>query len=58
MDVVSISQKKFESLKRIDLSDVNTEGIIYQFPYLGKQKLLKRLYVEDGIALASKMFTI
>lgn len=58
MDVVSISKKKFDSLERIDLPDVNTEGIIYKFPYLGKQKLLKRLYVEDGISLASKMFTI
>lgn len=58
MDVISISKRKYEGLQKIDLSDINTEGVIYKFPYLGKQKLLKKLYIEEGIALASKMFTI
>ena len=32
--------------------------MIYKFPYLGKQRLLKKLYIQDGSALAGKLFTI
>ena len=58
MKTVSISKRKFENLEHFDLDDVNTEGKIYKFPYHGDLKLLKRLYVSDGIALAKKLFTI
>lgn len=58
MNVISISKKKFEGLEKISLSDVNTEGVIYDFPYLRQEKLLKKLYVQEGINLASKLFTI
>lgn len=58
MDVISISKRKFDGLEKIDLSDINTEGVVYKFSYLGCLKLLKKLYITDGISLAGKMFTI
>ena len=58
MDVISISKKKFDGLERIDLSDINTEGVVYKFSHLGCLKLLKKLYVTDGISIAGKMYTI
>lgn len=58
MDVISISKKKYENLKQIDVNDVNTEGTLFIFSHLGKQKILKKLYQKEGIQLASKMFTI
>lgn len=58
MKTVSISKRKFENLEHFDLDDVNTEGKIYKFPYQRDLKLLKKLYVSDGITLAKKLFTI
>lgn len=58
MKTVSISKRKFDNLEHLDLSDVNTEGKLYKFSYHGENKLLKKLYVNDGITLAKKLFTI
>lgn len=58
MRVISISKRKFDSLEKFNLTDINTEGVLYNFSYHGEDKLLKKLYVNDGIALAKKLFTI
>lgn len=58
MKTISISKRKFDNLEHFDLSDINTEGKIYKFSYNGTEKLLKKLYVSDGITLAKKLFTI
>lgn len=58
MKVVNISKKRFSSLEPCRFDDVNTEGVIYNFSYHGHEKLLKKLYVSDGITLAKKLFTI
>lgn len=58
MKVISISKRKFENLQQFDVSDVNTEGVLYKLSYQGQEKLLKKLYVNNGIVLAKKLFTI
>jgi len=55
---ISISKRKFDNLELFNLDDVNTEGKIYKLSYQGTEKLLKKLYVNDGIVLAKKLFTI
>ncbi len=58
MRVISISKKRFDSLKKVHLCDVNTEADLYSFTYHGVDKLLKKLYVSDGINFAKKLFTL
>lgn len=58
MKTVSISNNKFNSLEKYDLTDINTEGQIFKFSYRGTMKLLKKLYISDGMSLAKKLFTI
>ena len=60
MKVISISQKYFQKLEPLVLSrDIcNTEGILYFFNYRGKQKLLKKLFLNEGPIFANKLYTI
>ena len=58
MNVISISKQRFNGLEKFVLADINTEGELYSFPYCDSVKLLKKLYVNDGITLAKKLFTI
>lgn len=58
MNVISVSAGKFKNLVPLDLTDINTEGVIYKFPYAGKKKLLKHLYMNGGIILARKLYNI
>ena len=60
MKVISISKKKFQELKKIELSRevFNTEGIIYDFEYRGEKKILKTLYTLNGFTFANKLYTI
>lgn len=58
--VISLSKKKFKELEKISLSKeiLNTEGIIYEFNYRGKNKILKTLYNSSGATFANKLYTI
>ena len=53
MDVVSISEGRFNKLEPLGLDDINTDGTIYEFKYAGKEKLLKSLYFNEGVILNS-----
>lgn len=60
MKIISISKKKFQELKKLDLSReiFNTEGTIYDFEYRGNKKVLKTLYTLNGSTFANKLYTI
>lgn len=60
MKIISISKKKFQELKKIELSReiFNTEGTIYDFEYRGNKKILKTLYTLNGHTFANKLYTI
>lgn len=60
MKIINISKKKFQELKKIDLSReiFNTEGTIYDFEYRGEKKILKTLYTLNGYTFANKLYTI
>ena len=46
MNTLNISKNKFESLKPLEISKevFNTEGVLYEFRYRGKVKVLKKLH--------------
>lgn len=60
MKIINISKKKFQELEKINLSReiFNTEGILYNFNYQGKEKILKQLYILNGAAFANKLYTL
>lgn len=60
MNTINISQKKLNSLERMELSKniFNTEGEIYNFEYRGKRKVLKVLFNSNGIVFANKLYTV
>ena len=60
MKIITISKKKFQELKKIDLSReiFNTEGTVYDFEYRGEKKILKTLYTLTGHTFANKLYTI
>ena len=60
MKIISISRKKFNELKKLELSRevLNTEGIVYDFNYKGQEKVLKTLYTLNGPTFANKLYTL
>lgn len=58
MKTLPISERKFNNLEELKLSDTNTEGLLYKFSYHGEDKLLKKLHDCDGITLAKKLFIV
>ena len=60
MKIISISKKAFANLEPLKLSreTVNTEGIIYDFNYMGNEKVLKTLYTLNGATFANKLYTL
>lgn len=58
MRSISISKRKFDNLQVYNTSDVNTEGVMYDFSYHGSVKLLKKLYVSDGVSFAQKLYIL
>ena len=64
MQTINISKKRFESLKKYQIPNYvfNTEGIIYELPIKNKwthqMKLLKRLYLTNGVTFGNKLQTI
>ena len=60
MNIITLSKKKFEKLVPVELAReiMNTEGEIFDFPYKRNQKILKRLYHDNGIIFANKLYTL
>lgn len=64
MQTINISKKRFESLKKYQIPNYvyNTEGTIYELPIKNKWetqiKLLKRLYLTNGLVFGNKLQTI
>ena len=60
MKIINISKKKFQELEKLNLTRevFNTEGILYDFNYQGKEKILKQLYILNGATFANKLYTL
>lgn len=61
MRIINISQKKFNSLPRLQLPDdiVNTEAELYHFGYRKLYNgVLKKLYQSEGNSFANKLYTM
>lgn len=60
MKIINVSKKKFQDLKKINLSKeiFNTEGVLYDFNYQGSEKILKKLYILNGSTFANKLYTL
>lgn len=61
MKIINISQKKFNSLPRLQLPNdiVNTEAELYHFRYHQSYNgVLKKLYQHEGNSFANKLYTI
>lgn len=60
MKIISISEKKFKELNKLNLSReiFNTEGTIYEFEYKREKKVLKTLHTLNGHTFANKLYTI
>ena len=50
MRIISMSQKRFKSLKPLDLPDniMHTESELFEFREKGKDKVLKKLVYKSG----------
>lgn len=60
MNTINISKKKLDKLNTMDLPNCvfNTEGIIYEWNYRGKNEILKLLFNDTGVTFASKLYTV
>ena len=64
METISITKRRFETLKQYDLPNYvfNTEGTLYVLPIKNRWnsavKLLKRLYLTSGKTFGNKLATI
>lgn len=60
MKIISLSQRKFKELKKLDLPKeiFNTEAIMYDFRYKGKDKVFKKLHHTSGSVFANKLYTL
>ena len=59
MKVITLSKRKFESLEPLKLSrDVlSTESQVFNFNYQGKEKVIKKLFYQEGDIFANKLYT-
>ena len=60
MKVITLSKKKFSSLEPMKLSRgvISTEANFLHFNYHGENKVIKRLYYQDGDVFANKLHTL
>lgn len=58
MNIIPISKHMFNNLEKIDTIDINTEGEIYEFDYHNIKRVFKKLYVNDGVNFAKKMYIL
>ena len=60
MKVITLSKRAFESLEPLKLSRevLNTESQVYYFKSQGKPMILKKLFYQDGVTFANKLYTL
>lgn len=60
MKNIMLSKRRFEQLEPLQLPKevLNTEGLLYNFTYKGKEKVLKKLYSQSGRMFANKLYTL
>jgi len=60
MKIISISKKRFDKLQELELPRevLNTEAMMYEFNYMGEEKILKYLYILNGSTFANKLYTL
>ena len=60
MRIISISQKRFKSLKPLDLPDniMHTESELFEFREKGNDKVLKKLVYKSGQRFGNKLYTL
>lgn len=60
MNVITLSKKKFATLEPLVLSKdvISTEAEIYQFTHKREEKVLKRLFHQEGNVFANKLYTL
>lgn len=60
MRIISMSQKRFKSLKPLDLPDniMHTESELFEFREKGKDKVLKKLIFKSGQRFGNKLYTL
>ena len=60
MRIISMSQKRFKSLKPLDLPDniMHTESELFEFREKGKDKVLKKLVYNSGQRFGNKLYTL
>lgn len=60
MEIINMTLKQFEKCQPLSLSDdtTSTECKMYKFYYKGNEKVLKRLYITNGINFANKLYTL
>lgn len=60
MRIISMSQKRFKSLKPLDLPDniMHTESELFEFREKGKDKVFKKLVYKSGQRFGNKLYTL
>lgn len=60
MRIISMSQKRFKSLKPLDLPDniMHTESELFEFREKGNDKVLKKLVYKSGQRFGNKLYTL
>lgn len=60
MNVITLSKRKFENLEKLKLSRevLNTESQVFHFNYQGKEKVIKKLFYQEGDVFANKLYTL
>lgn len=60
MNIINLSEKKFNSLKPLDIGKgiINTEADLYELMYKGKLRVFKKLYLLNGAVFANKLYTL
>lgn len=60
MRIISMSQKRFKSLKPLDLPDniIHTESELFEFREKGKDKVFKKLIFKSGQRFGNKLYTL
>lgn len=60
MKVITLSKRKFENLEPLKLSRevLSTESQVFNFNYQGKEKVIKKLFYQEGDIFANKLYTL
>lgn len=60
MNIINLSERKFESLKPLEIGPgiINTEADLYELYYKGKLRVFKKLHLLKGGIFANKLYTL